>query len=76
MAGEWSYITKKWAKVLGEDLINPRQELVLQTTMVGKYLISNSIKHNFELKPYVLSFDCHWDVDNIIDLERTNKYFK
>lgn len=76
LAGEWSYITKKWAKVLGEDLINPQQELVLQTTMVGKYLISNSIKHNFELKPYVLSFDCHWDVDNIIDLERTNKYFK
>ena len=75
-AGEWTYITKQWAKVLGKDLVNPQQELVLQTTMVGKYLISNSIKHNYELKPYVLAFNSHWDIDNIIDLERTNKYFK
>lgn len=76
LAGEWTYITKQWAKVLGKYLKNPQQELVLQTTMVGKYLINNNIKHNYELKPYVLAFNSHWDVDNIIDLERTNKYFK
>lgn len=76
LAGEWTYITRQWAKVLGKDLINPQQELVLQTTMVGKYLINNSIKYNCELKPYVLAFNSHWDIDNIVDLERTNKYFK
>lgn len=76
LAGEWTYITKQWAKVLGKDLINPQQELVLQTTMVGKYLINSSIKYNYQLKPYILSFNSHWDIDNIIDLERTNNYFK
>lgn len=76
LAGEWTYITKQWAKVLGKDLINPQQELVLQTTMVGKYLINSSIKYNYELKPYILAFNSHWDIDNIIDLQRTNNYFK
>lgn len=76
LAGEWTYITKQWAKVLGKDLINPQQEPLLQKTMVGKYLINNSIEHNYQLKPYVLAFDSHWDVDNATDLKRTNKYFQ
>ncbi|WP_375317046.1 sugar phosphate nucleotidyltransferase [Spiroplasma endosymbiont of Virgichneumon dumeticola] len=76
LAGEWSYVNKLWAKKLGQDLHDPEQVLVLKTTLVGKYLINNSIKHHMILKSYVLDFNSHWDIDNIKDLERTNKYFK
>ena len=76
LAGEWTYITKEWAKMLGEDLVNPQQALTLQTTMVGKYLINNSIKNHCQLKPYILAFNSHWDLDNITDLKRTTNYFK
>lgn len=76
LAGEWSYINKLWAKKIGQDLNNPEQFLVLKTIMIGKYLINNSIKHDMDLKPYVLDFNSHWDIDNIKDLKRTNKYFK
>ncbi|WP_342276051.1 sugar phosphate nucleotidyltransferase [Spiroplasma endosymbiont of Nebria brevicollis] len=76
LAGEWSYVNKLWAKKLGQDLNSSEQVLMLKTIMVGKYLINNSIKHHIELKPYVLDFNSHWDIDNIKDLERTNKYFK
>jgi len=76
LAGEWSYLTKEWAKILAKELNNPQQELVLQTTMVGKYLISNSKLHHITLKPYLLNYDEHWDLDNEIDYLRTKSYFK
>lgn len=75
LAGEWSYVNKLWAKKIGYDLNNPVQDSVLKTTMVGKYLINNSIKHHMVLKPHVLDFNSHWDIDSIKDLERTNKFF-
>lgn len=76
LAGEWTYITKEWAKLLGQDLENQAQAITLQTTMIGKYLINNSINNQLELKPYILDFNCHWDIDNIKDLVRTKKYLK
>lgn len=75
LASEWSHINSQWSKKIAANLNNKKEISVLKTTMIGQYLINNSIENNINLKPYLLEYNNFWDLDDIHDLKRIKKYF-
>lgn len=76
VASEWVHITKNWAKAIFNHLNAYGEMEILKTTMIGKYLITRSIKDRILLKPYLIDYHDFWDLDDKADLERIKTDFE